>query len=1005
MVRSAKKKTPRVSELEFIAIRGARENNLKNIDVDIPKKKVVVITGVSGSGKSSLAFDTLFREGQRRYVQSLSAYARQFLGQMDRARFDTIRGLAPSIAIEQKAASKNPRSTVGTITEISDYLRVLFARVGTQYCHICGKKVGRGHAAAMVDQIMELPAGTRFLVLAPVVENRKGEHREFFDGLRREGYVRVRIDGVVRELRDVQALAKNKKHNIEVVVDRLKLAKDKAFRGRLTDSVEVALKMGHGQIIVHVLDREDLRMSEARSCCGFAFPELAPPLFSFNSPTGMCTTCNGLGSVLSMDEAKLIPDPSLTIREGAVKPWSNFVENESSGWSAHQIKAMEEQWGIDLDRPWKKLPKAQRKLLLWGPKDRSKDLTIKWKASRGEGTWAMTYEGLIPQLTRRFRATQSEHMKAYYGKFMSDRPCEACDGARLKPEVNAVKIAERSIGDVSRMTIEEAHHFVTNVELTGNQELIGRDVLREVSARLSFLMNVGLSYLSLERRGPTLSGGEAQRIRLASQVGSELTGVIYILDEPSIGLHQRDNERLIRTLLHLRDIGNSLVVVEHDRETIESADWVVDIGPGAGHLGGQIVAEGTPAQLERNKASITGRYLRGDDEIAVPDERRQPEADKERWIHIRGASANNLKNIDASIPLGLLTCVTGVSGAGKSTLINNILYPALARRLHNATDEVGAHTAIEGLAALDKVINIDQKPIGRTPRSNPATYTKVFDQIRDLYAMLPESKARGYAKGRFSFNVKGGRCEECSGDGYITVEMHFLADVLVPCEVCRGRRFNETTLEVQFKTHSIADVLDLSVAQAFELFHDIPSIRRTLQTLMDVGLTYVKLGQAATTLSGGEAQRIKLARELAKRDTGRTLYILDEPTTGLHFEDVKKLLAVLARLVEQGNTVVVIEHNLDVIKTADWILDVGPEGGAAGGYIVAEGSPETLAKKKASHTGRFLIPLLAEAKARSIPAAKRAKRSKVTRPKVTAKKAKRGKATAKARAKKAKSST
>ncbi len=949
-------------ELDHIIVTGACEHNLKNIDVEIPKKSLVVFTGVSGSGKSSLAFDTIFAEGQRRYVESLSSYARQFLGQMEKPKYETIRGLSPTIAIEQKAASKNPRSTVGTITEIYDYLRLLYARIGTQYCHHCGKVVGRGDAASMVEQIMALPEGTRVLLLAPIVENRKGEHRELFASLRQEGFTRLRIDGVVRELSDVQALAKHKKHNIEVVVDRLVIKRAKDFRQRLTDSVEAALKRGQSHIIVHVQDREDIRMSEARSCCGFAFPELDPPLFSFNAPLGMCNACNGLGTLLVMDEAKIVPDGTLTIREGAVLPWRGYfkdgVDNDGS-WGIEKLKALEKQFGIDFDQPWTKMPKRHRDILMKG--SGSKEITVKWKGKRSQGSYSYVYEGLLDRLMRRYQETQSEDMKLWYARFMSTRRCEVCEGRRLKPEVLAVRVGGKSIMDLTQMTIGEALEFAAGLKLTGNMEIIARELLKEIRGRLGFLINVGLDYLTLDRKGPTLSGGEAQRIRLASQIGSELTGVLYILDEPSIGLHQRDNQKLLNTLCHLRDIGNTLIVVEHDQETIEAADWVLDIGPGAGHLGGRIVAAGTPEQLKKDKLSLTGRYLSGKERIEIPATRREV-ADDHGWIVVKGAKENNLRDVTARFPLGLLTCVTGVSGAGKSTLINQILFPALSRKLHESDLDVGRHDRIDGLERLDKVINIDQKPIGRTPRSNPATYTKAFDLIRDFFALLPESRARGYEKGRFSFNVKGGRCETCFGDGYLTVEMHFLADVLVPCETCKGKRFNDATLEIKYKDCTIADVLEMSVAEAQELFQNHPRIQKVLRTLMDVGLSYVKLGQPATTLSGGEAQRIKLAKELARTDTGRTLYILDEPTTGLHFDDIRKLLEVLGRLVKSGNTVVVIEHNLDVIKTADWIVDMGPEGGHRGGSIIAEGTPEAVAKVKDSHTGQFLARLLREAR-------------------------------------------
>ena len=945
------------NESDYLTIKGAREHNLKNISIQLPKKKLIVITGVSGSGKSSLAFDTLFAEGQRRYVESLSSYARQFIGQLEKPKYDTIKGLSPTISIEQKAASTNPRSTVGTITEIYDYLRVLYARVGIQYCQVCGKEVGSGDPSTMVRQILALPPQTKILLLSPIVEDRKGEHREVLDNLQRQGFVRARIDGDVQRL--TRILDKNKKHTIEAVVDRLIIKEEADFKKRLTDSVETALKLGNGEMIVQVVDGESQRMSEARTCCGIAYPELEPTLFSFNSPRGMCAECNGLGTVLNMDSQKIVPDDSLTLRQGAVVPWRNYFEkgkNTRQGWGSRMFMAMEEQWGLDYDTPWRDLSQGEKDLLMLGSKGR--EMTVLWESAKVQGKVTMGWEGLVPTMMRRYLSTKSEGQKRYYSSFMSAQTCPVCKGHRLKPEIQHVKIHNTAITDLTEQTIGEAYEFMSQLRLGGSQQLIAEELSKEITNRLRFLINVGLNYLSLERKGPTLSGGESQRIRLASQIGSELTGVLYILDEPSIGLHQKDNMKLLQSLCHLRDIGNTLIVVEHDQETIETADWVVDMGPGAGRLGGEIVAAGTPEEIRQNKKSLTGRYLSGDEEIEIPQKRRTKRSKKNRSILIKKAAENNLADIDVKIPLGLLVAITGVSGAGKSSLINQILYPALARKLHNSTLRVGEHKSISGLSQLDKIINIDQKPIGRTPRSNPATYTKLFDHIRDLFSVMPESKARGYKKGRFSFNVKGGRCEHCKGDGYIKVEMHFLADVFVPCETCKGKRFNQSTLEIKYKGKSIHEILDLSVRDATQLFYNQPKIRNILDTLNQVGLTYIKLGQPATTLSGGEAQRIKLARELSKRDTGQTLYILDEPTTGLHFDDIKMLLQVLQRLVDAGNSVIVIEHNLDVIKSADWIIDLGPEGGNQGGRIIAEGSPEKVAKNKASYTGTFLKKVL-----------------------------------------------
>ena len=948
-----------------IVIRGAAEHNLKAVDIVIPKNKLVVFTGVSGSGKSSLAFDTIFAEGQRRYVESLSSYARQFLGQMEKPKYEMMRGLSPTIAIEQKAASKNPRSTVGTITEIFDYLRVLYARIGVQTCHRCGKDVGRGDAQSIVSQLAKLPEKDRLLILAPLVQHRKGEHKDLLEEMRREGFQRVRVNGVVSKLEDVQTLAKHKKHNIDLVIDRLQLASGSAFLTRLTDSVEQALEYGKGQMIaVHESKKtsQDIWLSESRSCCGHAFAELDPPLFSFNSPQGMCPSCNGLGTVLAMDVDKLIPDPELSIREGAIIVWRNYFlnhqEQSDGSWTHEKFHAIEHQLGVDFDTPWKKLPEKQKQLVLYGKG--APELTVQWEGDKSSGTWTFTFEGLLPTYMRRYLKTKSESMKSWYQKYMSTKACEQCHGQRLKEEVLAVKLNHVSIMQLCDLAIEDIIGWFDQLVLNQQQEIIAGELLKEIKSRLHFLQNVGLNYLSLNRYGPSLSGGEAQRIRLASQIGSELTGVLYILDEPSIGLHQRDNRKLIQTLHHLRDIGNSVIVVEHDQETIEASDWVADFGPGAGVQGGEIVAFGTPKQIKSAKNSLTGQYLRGKKSIPCPEVRRSVSVRKGPCISIKKARENNLKQINVSIPLGVFTAVAGVSGAGKSTLINQILYPAMARHLYNSQEAVGKHDSIEGLEQINKVINIDQKPIGRTPRSNPATYTKVFDLIRDFYAQLPEAKLRGFRKGRFSFNVKGGRCEHCQGDGSIKVEMHFLADVFVPCEVCHGRRFNDATCEVRYKGHSIADVLDLTTYEARQLFANHPKIVMILDTLIDVGLSYLKLGQAATTLSGGEAQRIKLARELAKRETGSTFYILDEPTTGLHFEDIAHLLLVLQRLVDAGNTVLVIEHNLDVIKCADWVIDMGPEGGALGGKVVASGTPEQIARNKKSVTGAYLQGVLTQ---------------------------------------------
>jgi len=944
------------SALEFIEVRGAAEHNLKRVDAKIPKQRLVVFTGPSGSGKSSLAFDTLYAEGQRRYVESLSAYARQFLGQMEKPRVEHIRGLSPTISIEQKAASNNPRSTVGTITEIHDYLRVLWARIGRQHCHQCGRPVERLSAAEITERLQTLPKRQRFLLLARIVDNRKGEHRELLAEAVAEGFGRFRIDGSVVRGDELPALDKKRKHTIDIVVDRLAVpeAGDAGFATRLADSVETALAKGKGLLHVDLGGGDERLYSEQLHChsCDLGFPELSPQSFSFNSPLGMCPDCNGLGTKPEMDPKLVVPDPTKSVSEGAIAPYAGAIA-KSESWTGSLIHNLARAFKIDFDRPWHKLPKKHRDLLLYGTKGRRIAHSVKF--STGKIEFERAFEGVLNELYRRFRQTKSEGMRRWYSQYLSETECSTCGGERLRPESRAVRLGDQTLPALAGSTIEQARVWLRGLELDANARTIAEEVLKEIHARLGFLADVGLGYLTLDRPGPSLSGGESQRIRLASQIGSELTGVLYVLDEPSIGLHQRDNGRLLRTLERLRDLGNSVIVVEHDQETIESADWVLDFGPGAGIHGGEIVAAGTPAQIRKARRSVTGQYLSGKQSIETPLRRRKGSGQK---LRVEGAREHNLDDLAVDFPLETMTAVTGVSGAGKSTLVNSILYPALRRALHGSTEVPGEHDRVMGVGLVDKVIDIDQRPIGRTPRSNPATYTKVFDEIRAVFASTAEARAFGYKPGRFSFNVKGGRCEACEGDGVKRIEMHFLADVFVPCEVCKGKRFNEATLRVRFKGLNVAEVLELSVDEALGVFENQPRVIAGIRTLAEVGLGYLKLGQPSPTLSGGEAQRIKLARELSKTATGRTVYILDEPTTGLHFDDLKKLLAVLDRLVEAGNTVIVIEHNLDVIRSADWVIDLGPEGGGGGGRLVAAGTPEEVSKCRASHTGQYLKKVL-----------------------------------------------
>ncbi len=935
-----------MNKKNYLYVKGAREHNLKNIDVKIPRDKFVVITGLSGSGKSSLAFDTIYAEGQRRYVESLSAYARQFLGLMEKPDVDYIEGLSPAISIEQKSTSRNPRSTVGTVTEIYDYLRLLFARVGKMHCYQCGRPVEKQTVQQIVDIILSWETGTRFQVLAPVVRGRKGEYKEVFNQFRKDGFVRVRVDGQIRTLDEEIVLDKNKKHNIELVVDRLVLNGD--IRKRLTDSIELALKQSGGMVYINKPDTgEDIMFSEQFACphCGLSFEEPAPRLFSFNSPYGACPKCDGLGVLTKIDPDLIVPDKNLSINEGAIAVLSGRRE----GWLYEMIASLARRLNFSLDTPWKDLPEKIRNILLYGTGEEQVAFVYERRKTRIE--WESNFEGIVNNLLRRYKQTGSAHVRRWIEGFMNTMVCDACNGTRLKKEALAVTVGGKNIYEVTELSIREALDFFNHLKLSAQEEKIAHQILKELKQRLQFLINVGLDYLTLSRSAGTLSGGEAQRIRLATQIGSQLVGVMYILDEPSIGLHQRDNRKLIHTLKQLRDLGNTVLVVEHDRETIEESDFVIDLGPKAGIHGGEIVAMGTPKAIARSTKSLTGQYLANKKSIPVPAHRRKGNG---KYLTLSGASGNNLKHITVKFPLGTFICVTGVSGSGKSTLINETLYAVLAKHFYKAKKNPLPYAGIKGLEHIDKVIDLDQSPIGRTPRSNPATYTGLFTPIRDLFSQLPESKIRGYKPGRFSFNVKGGRCEHCEGDGIKKIEMHFLPDVYVQCEVCKGKRYNRETLQIKYKGKSIADVLDMTVEEALVFFRNIPVVKRRLQTLYDVGLGYIKLGQSATTLSGGEAQRVKLATELSKVGTGNTFYILDEPTTGLHFEDIKMLLQVLTRLVEKGNTVVVIEHNLDVIKTADWIIDLGPEGGEKGGYIIAEGTPEQIARNKSSYTGRFL---------------------------------------------------
>ncbi|OPJ54954.1 excinuclease ABC subunit UvrA [Alkalithermobacter paradoxus] len=934
-----------------IVVRGAKEHNLKNIDITLPRNKFIVFTGLSGSGKSSLAFDTIYAEGQRRYVESLSAYARQFLGQMEKPNVEYIEGLSPAISIDQKTTSKNPRSTVGTVTEIYDYLRLLFARVGEPHCPVCNKKISQMTVEEIVDKIMNFPQKTKIQILSPVVRGKKGKHEKLIEHIKKEGFIRLRIDGESFEIGDEIDLDKNKKHNIEVVVDRI-VIKD-GIESRLSDSIETAIKLSDGLVIADVIGDEEILFSTKFACPdhGISIEELSPRMFSFNSPFGACDACNGLGSMKKVDESLVIPNKDLSIKEGAIAPWFSVGGAGSEDtYYFKMVESLAKQYNVSLDTPIKDLPKDFIDELLYGNSNTLVKFEYESKFG-GYRTYESYFEGVINNLQRRYKETNSDYMREKIEEFMIDKSCSSCHGARLKKESLSVLINGKKISQVTDMSIDELINFIENMQLSQRQQTIAKEIIKEIKERAGFLKNVGLEYLTLSRTAGTLSGGEAQRIRLATQIGSALVGVLYVLDEPSIGLHQRDNDRLIKTLRHLTDIGNTLIVVEHDEDTMYASDYIVDIGPGAGVHGGQIVAQGTVEEIKQNQNSITGQYLSGKKKIEVPTDRRKP---SDKYIEIIKASENNLKDVDVKIPVGIFTCITGVSGSGKSSLINEILYKGIASKIQGLREKPGEHKEIKGLEHIDKVIDIDQSPIGRTPRSNPATYTGVFDMIRDVFSIVPEAKARGYNKGRFSFNVKGGRCEACKGDGIIKIEMHFLPDVYVQCEVCKGKRYNRDTLQITYKGKTISDVLDMNVEEALEFFENIPKIKRKLETLMDVGLGYIKLGQPSTQLSGGEAQRIKLATELSKRSTGKTIYILDEPTTGLHMADIDKLIKVIQRLADNGNTIVVIEHNLDVIKTCDYIIDLGPEGGHKGGEIVAVGTPEEVCQNEKSHTGRFL---------------------------------------------------